>query len=344
MVGLSGMLVLLGLSGVLGLSGLLGVLGLDVALMRLGLDVPFVRLRFDVPFVRLAFDAIRAEPWFPWVVLLLVVAILVFATVRLVRHVRMRLRSLFGVSSLARAASSALREGSGVSLDGSSIPRSLNAMDRIFLPQIARDFPLLRVDQLGNQAESLVLASYEVLAGGAAGSVAVGASGAVAIRSLETVEADYGPYYARSLERIVESNRRLGQDAPRFADVHIHNRALSLYERRDGKRIIEFQFAVEARGSSVRYPEARPVQLRDSLRLQFLEDSRMYDAAKGSSPVLALNCPNCGAPLRGIGEESCAYCGTVIKKLQLETWLPTEFLPDAWTKPWVSSSDVGMFG
>ena len=35
---------------------------------------------------------------------------------------------------------------------------------------------------------------------------------------------------------------------------------------------------------------------------------------------LALNCPNCGAPLPGLGAKKCIYCDTPIVEYNLRSW------------------------
>ncbi|NLL77651.1 MAG: zinc ribbon domain-containing protein [Clostridiales bacterium] len=43
-----------------------------------------------------------------------------------------------------------------------------------------------------------------------------------------------------------------------------------------------------------------------------VEDERDY--------VLGLNCPNCGAPIAGLGAKVCEYCGTPVIELNIKVW------------------------
>jgi ribosomal protein L37E len=36
---------------------------------------------------------------------------------------------------------------------------------------------------------------------------------------------------------------------------------------------------------------------------------------------IALNCPNCGAPIQNLGQKKCSYCGTGVIDLVKRTWI-----------------------
>lgn len=211
--------------------------------------------------------------------------------------------------------------------DKANQPRSLNGMETIYGPRLAEDFPSLRLEALGAEAENLLLKSYLALDEG---------------RVTSEVRAAGGPIYAESLGRLITQHQMLGENAPKFSRIKIHRRVLSYYGRRDGKRVIEFQFAVEAVTGSERLGEGETRQYRDAMRYQYMEDILAYKQKSGGDETLTRNCPNCGAPLKGRNEEVCAYCGTVVKALELESWLPTELLPDAWLEAYTPSENGTM--
>ena len=33
-----------------------------------------------------------------------------------------------------------------------------------------------------------------------------------------------------------------------------------------------------------------------------------------------MNCPNCGAPVKTLGEKFCQFCGTAIKEINIRSW------------------------
>ncbi|HHX37727.1 MAG TPA: zinc ribbon domain-containing protein [Clostridiaceae bacterium] len=278
------------------------------------------------------FQQLKASPYFPYIVVALAVLIIILLILWM-RHVVRRMRRRFRGSMMGQAISMFKQAEQMVNSDEFiDRPRSLNGMDKIYLPLIAEDFPDLRVDQLGNQAQNLLLQSYQALAAVQEKS----ATGQSAFDELtkKISSKDSGPYYIASFERLVAEHAALGENRPQFEHVFVHNRVLSKYKKHQGKCVIEFQFAVEAMVHSERYPEPEKLQFKDSLRYQFLEDKYLYEDAKGDAALMSFKCPNCGAPLDRSGRAKCAYCGSNVRALQLDTWLPTELLPELWKQPY----------
>lgn len=206
--------------------------------------------------------------------------------------------------------------------DEQNRPRSLNGMERIYGPLIAEDFPELRLEALGALAENLLVKSYQALEAGSVPGL---------------LSADYGGFYTESLERLIRQNRDQGRRAPQFSAVKIHKRVLSDYGQYHGRRVIEFQFAVEAMVQSEEHPEAQKRQMRNALRFQYMEDVLKFEAAGGSEKIISRSCPHCGAPLRGRGEEICPYCRSSIKAMEIYSWVPTELIAPGWSEAYLPS-------
>lgn len=193
-------------------------------------------------------------------------------------------------------------------------PKSLNNMERIYYPLIEKDFPNLRVDQLKYEAENLLIKSYQALEKG----------------DKNLLGENTSPYYLSSLRREIQANRNLGPDAIHFSDVKIHDSALSQYGRDHGKRIIEFQFAVEAMAWSDKKPEKEKLQMRDMIRYQLIDDLNKFRKEGGQDKLLSKNCPNCGAPLSSNHTGKCPYCGTYIGQIEWQAWVATQIEPELW--------------
>lgn len=188
-------------------------------------------------------------------------------------------------------------------------PRSLNNMENVYRPMIGKDYPNLRIEQLKKQAESLLYASYKARETG----------------DLSEIEEKAGPYYVKSLRERIELK---GKD-PVFHNIKIHDSALSRYAYDHGQRIIDFQFAVEARlkdgGNQI-----QKVQMRDTIRFQLLENLRKFEEDGGSDEILTKNCPNCGAPLPTLRTTTCSYCAASLNQVEIAAWYPTSIKPDRW--------------
>lgn len=229
-------------------------------------------------------------------------------------------------NSLAGQLFTALRQAKPMLEAKQFEPRSLNGMESVYGPQIARDFPNLQIDALGNAAETLLLKSYAALDKG---------------EVEPALAAEVGPLYAEALERLISQHRSQGERAPVFSAVLVHRRVLSYYGRRNGKRTIEFQFAVEAQVTNRRGSQKQRRQMRDAIRYSYLEDVKKFRDADTEQKVLTRNCPNCGAPLKGRNEEICPYCGSTVKSMELEVWLPDELMPECWLEDYYARTPEG---
>ena len=199
-------------------------------------------------------------------------------------------------------------------------PRSLNGMDSIYRPLISSDFPDLQVDSLVQKAQNILLAAYKSLDKGLA-------------KSFEKIP---NPYFKKSLEFLLEQHKNLGNDAPIFENIHIHRRVLSDYSNRNGRKTIEFQFAVEAMVHSINKPEKVKKQYRNAVTYQFIENTTVFNELdKNKDGIYGRSCSNCGAPMSADSPNYCKYCSTAFKSIVLEDWLPAEIIPEAWTVPWV---------
>lgn len=188
-------------------------------------------------------------------------------------------------------------------------PKSLNNMEAIYMPMIGKDYPNLRVEELKAQAESLLYMSYKARESG----------------DLSQIEETAGPYFLESLRKRLALN----SETPAMKEVKVHDSAISRYARDHGQRIIDFQFAVEAK-----YKQAQghldKVQMRDTIRYQLIDDIRVYERDGGALELLTKNCPNCGAPLDGLRSTTCSYCSAAVEQVEVNAWLATSIKPEIW--------------
>ena len=57
---------------------------------------------------------------------------------------------------------------------------------------------------------------------------------------------------------------------------------------------------------------------KQNVELVYIQDQDMVENQEDAG--LALNCPNCGAPLPGLGAKKCIYCDTPIVEYNLRIW------------------------
>ena len=66
-------------------------------------------------------------------------------------------------------------------------------------------------------------------------------------------------------------------------------------------------------------------QTRYTCKFIFIYDE---DKLKTSNEVFTINCPNCGAPLKGLKVNECEYCSSHIEPINLKIWKMSYYKED----------------
>ena len=109
-----------------------------------------------------------------------------------------------------------------------------------------------------------------------------------------------------------------------FENIHIHRTEIHQYRKQKGRQSIVLQSAVEyihalkENGKLIGGSEERKEQAKYNVELVYIQDQDMIENQEDAG--LALNCPNCGAPLPGLGAKKCIYCDTPIVEYNLRIW------------------------
>ena len=109
-----------------------------------------------------------------------------------------------------------------------------------------------------------------------------------------------------------------------FENIHIHRTEIHQYRKQKGRQSIVLQSAVEyihalkENGKLIGGSEERKEQAKYNVELVYIQDQDMVENQEDAG--LALNCPNCGAPLPGLGAKKCIYCDTPIVEYNLRIW------------------------
>ena len=177
-------------------------------------------------------------------------------------------------------------------------PKSLNAMTSLYLPKIKKDFPEFSYDEMKVRAQN-VLTSYLT---------------SVSNES-ETYLSEGAPELHEKLVGIIRGLQGEGRQV-RYDSVKLHRTEISEYKKTAGRCVITFQIACQY-VLSMTEPR-KTVQARYDVDAIYVQDR-----AKVENPLdfdLGTNCPNCGAPLEGIGAKICQYCGTPLREVNIYIW------------------------
>ena len=119
----------------------------------------------------------------------------------------------------------------------------------------------------------------------------------------------------------IEDNEAAGI-CENYEQIKIHQTEISNYHKEKGTCVITIQSAVEYFYSKVRDGKVidgskeRKTQTKYNTELIYIQDIDLaeFDHAIGMS------CPNCGAPIKTLGEMRCEYCGTKVTPVNTKVW------------------------
>ena len=171
-------------------------------------------------------------------------------------------------------------------------------MDKIYLPQIIKDFPHLNIDEMKKIAENSILLC------------------------LQSIENKKLIPMGMTSEKITNfTNSRIADlkngETINYDSIKFHRTVVNQYIKTPGMCSIIFQSSVEY---LYRKNNAEYKKIQDRIRTEFIyiiDDSKVSKNQSG----ISLNCPNCGAPIKDLGVKVCSYCGTGVIDLVKHTWI-----------------------
>lgn len=166
-------------------------------------------------------------------------------------------------------------------LEDQEVQKSLSSMDSIYLEQIKKDFPSLNINELKRESEKMILDCYNA------------------------IECKNSSGFKGKIKSFIDSviNDYKDKDV-KFDNIKIHNTVISRYVKEKG--IVTLYLSTSFEYYLVIDSNSRKVQDRCKLEYIYIYDIDKVDA---DLKVLGLHCPNCGSPLKTLGDKNCEYCG-----------------------------------
>ena len=234
-------------------------------------------------------------------IILLVIAGVSIAIMTVYKNITNKIRrfsqSLFGTSDFV--------EGWNRQADVlAETPKSVSSMTRIMEPQIHRDFPEFSWEEFKHKAENMLTSAFLAISANNPGRLV-----------------DASDDIIKQVTNIIESNRLNGVGET-YSDIEIHQTEIANYAKQDGKCIITIQSAVGylhykmKDGKVIDGYKNRKTQTKYNIELIYIQDSDLttLDNAVGTT------CPNCGAPVKSLGNKFCEYCGLRITPVNIKVW------------------------
>lgn len=182
-------------------------------------------------------------------------------------------------------------------IQNQNTPKSLSGMEVICLPLIEKDFPDLNINELKRQAEASIISYFECLE-------------AKEYKDITNASENIKTYITSRISDI-------GKDENvKYDSIKIHRTIINKYEKKDGIATICFQTALEYMYSK---NDGNLKKIQDRIETEFIyiiDRNKVNIKAKG----IGLNCPNCGAPIKSVGDKTCEYCGTGVVDIVKRTW------------------------
>ena len=186
-------------------------------------------------------------------------------------------------------------------------PKSVSANTKLYLPQILRDFPEFHFDEMRVRAENILIGFL------------LGIDEKNRGRLTESTTSEL----REKLEmRIDELNNEEAEE--HFRNIVIHRTEIRMYRKIKGRCSIIFQSAVqynhfkEKGGTIISGARDKLEQSRYDIEMIYIQDRDVVENQTDSG--LAMNCPNCGAPLPKLGAKKCLYCDTPIVEFSIKIW------------------------
>lgn len=185
-------------------------------------------------------------------------------------------------------------------------PKSVNAMTSIYLPRIEKDFPEFNYFEFKIKAENMIKS---------------------ALSAIENSDIERLQNASKDLTEQVNArilNNKLNHQRESFRNIEIHRTEIKNYRNNAGTCIITLQssvgytyFATNEYGEVIKGDSEHTTQTRYDTELLYIQDIMQINQ---DETLLSNNCPNCGAPIIGLGNKVCPYCGSGIKEINIKVW------------------------
>ncbi|WP_031554292.1 zinc ribbon domain-containing protein [Oribacterium sp. FC2011] len=232
-------------------------------------------------------------------------------------------RSIMGQALQILARSIVTGEGITDEEETSATPKSLSSMDSLYIPRIEKDFPEFSWNEWRSRIQNAVVLRMQ----------------AIDERAPELLS-EY-PVIMKEVETLitndseVSSGMAYSEDKLEYKNRYAYKTVVSGYLRGAGACTIHAQTSASYERKVKVGTKANASKESDSgwkmRKIQTVFHTELVyvqDAEKTQGKMLGYNCPNCGAPVKGLGSKVCPYCGTGLESLNIRVWTINKIVED----------------
>ena len=216
-------------------------------------------------------------------VIILIIAVLVGYFI-IKKKIRDFSTQFFGTSNIK----SAIQK---LEVEAEETPKSLSGMESLALPILQEDFPDLNINEMKSLCENKILECFK-----------------------KVNDANNDEHFeSQKIENWVKDKI---SKSTKYDSIKIHRTILNKYNKVDNIATLSFRTALQYIYSDDKIKNKKVQTRFETEFIYIIDSSKLSENQKG----LALNCPNCGAPIKNLKQKYCVYCNCGIIDVVKKVW------------------------
>lgn len=146
---------------------------------------------------------------------------------------------------------------------------------------------------------------------------------AVESKRLGVISEEVTPNFTNYVQGIIDQLSSVA-NTQHYEDVNIYDVQIARYIKNGATVTILFEASVGYFSYVTDMNNEVTFGSRENRMQTIYEVGLMYvqdaDRLHNRATALGVNCPNCGAPVKTLGEKFCQFCGTAIKEINIRSW------------------------
>lgn len=183
-------------------------------------------------------------------------------------------------------------------------PKHTTGMTKLLIPKIVKDFPNFNEKELFNRVETSLLLIFS---------------------SLENKKLTNSEELILIKEKLKEKINDMNESNinEKYYDIKFHNHALKFYKKDSSTLNItvstSLEYFYEKKKKDKILIDYTKYKKQTLYTIDFIYVYNPEKISKNQS-LIGINCPNCGAPVKDLGNKICRYCSSGLEDINLKSW------------------------